>query len=293
MFQVIIASIVVMCASLIGVVSVWKQVGTFIEKHLSVLVSCSAGIFLVIAYTLASETIEHAPSTLGAVGWILLGGIGLILMFKLVPAFHHHHDEHTDDDHTHDRLDARRILFGDALHNIGDGILLTASFLASTSLGLVTMASIFIHELVQETSEFFVLRQSGYSTKKALYVNFLVSGTILIGSIGSFFLLEQFEAFEVPLLGIAAGSFFVVVLHDLIPHSIRTSHGSKHYGRHIAWFIIGICIMAGITMATGSHGHGHESEGGGNDHAREHDIEDSHDSPDDHNIYEADEPMRI
>ena len=52
--------------------------------------------------------------------------------------------------------------------------------------------------------------------------------------------------FEVPLLGIAAGSFFVVVLHDLIPHSIQSSRTLRHYAIHILLFGLGIALMLGV-----------------------------------------------
>ncbi len=92
----------------------------------------------------------------------------------------------------------------------------------------------FVHELVQEVSEFFVLKQAGYSTKKALLTNFAVSSTILIGSIGGTFLLDTFSELELPLMGIAAGAFLVVVFQDLIPHSVRKAKAKASHLKHAA-----------------------------------------------------------
>jgi zinc transporter ZupT len=156
-----------------------------------------------------------------------------------------------EEDHAHSKIDARKILISDGIHNVADGILLGASFAVSSYLGMITALSILIHEIVQEVSEFFVLKEAGYSTKKALITNFLISATILIGSIGSFFLLENFEMLEAPILGIAAGSFLVVVFHDLIPHSVRISAHHKQFTKHFIWFAIGLIIMLSLNSLVG------------------------------------------
>lgn len=203
----------------------------------------------------------------------MAGVILITLIFRLLPSFHHHHDD-AHHDHTHSRIDARRIMISDAIHNIGDGILIAATFSISMPLGIATAISILVHEFIQETSEFFVLRQAGLSVKKALLINFAVSGTILIGALGGFFLLESFEMLEVPLLGIAAGSFLVVVLHDLIPDSVRHSRETKKYFKYIAWFLIGIALMVGVNRWL-DHAHdvddGHDDAVQGSEH-----LDDSH-----------------
>jgi zinc transporter ZupT len=225
---------IIMLASLIGTISIWKRLGTLIERNLHHLVSFSAGVFIIISYELAHE------STLA---WITLGALISYAVFKLLPDFHHHHDGITEN-HSHSRIDARRVIMSDAIHNIGDGILLASSFGVSTTLGITTTIGIFIHEIIQEVSEFFVLKQAGFGTRKALLINFITSGTILIGAIGGFFLLEKFETIEAPLLGITSGAFFIVVIHDLIPHSISSITNKSHILKHIAWFVLGVLIIS-------------------------------------------------
>jgi zinc and cadmium transporter len=239
-----------MVASLVGVFVIWQRIGKVIERNLSLLVSFSAGVILVIAYELGKEVVEHSSTPSLGFMWIVAGMLFIWLLFKLLPAVHHHHDENMEAE-LHSRLDARKILVSDALHNMGDGILLASSFAISSSFGMLTALSIFIHELAQETSEFFVLRQAGYSTKKALVLNFIISSTILLGALGGFFLLETFEIFETPLLGLASGAFLVVVLYDLIPHSITVSRYKNLYLKHVLLFIVGIFLMFGISLLTG------------------------------------------
>lgn len=243
MAYVLLSSVAIMLASLIGAISVWKRLGSVIEKNLHYLVSFSAGVFIIIAYELAQESIEHFPSVINGMAWIALGAILSLIIFKLLPDFHHHHDNELVD-HSHSKIDARRVIISDGIHNIGDGILLVASFSISTALGFATTLSVFIHEIIQEISEFFVLKQAGLTTKKTLIINFITSSTILIGAIGGFFLLEKFERIEAPLLGITAGAFLVVVFHDLIPHSISSIISKSHIFKHIGWFILGILIIS-------------------------------------------------
>jgi len=250
------AALSVMIASLVGVIFVWGRIGNFIQRNLCYLVSFSAGVFLIVALQLSLEVFEESQS-LTSLLWVIGGAIGIYLLFKLLPQFHHHHSKHEKHDESHSTIDARRIIISDGIHNIADGILLAAAFAVSPILGLFTALSVLIHEFLQEVSEFFVLKEAGFSTQKALSVNFLTSSTILIGAIPGIFLLEQFHFLEIPLLGIAAGAFLVVVTHDLIPHSIHSSRATKTHLKHILWFILGAILMGAITLTTA---HSHEGE---------------------------------
>ncbi|MBI2613116.1 ZIP family metal transporter [Candidatus Kaiserbacteria bacterium] len=135
------------------------------------------------------------------------------------------------------------MLVSDGIHNIGDGIVIVVSFAASPVLGLASTVSIMVHEMLQEISEFFVYREAGLSVRLALVLNFISSSTILVGTVGAFFLLERFETFEVPLLGLSVGSYLVVVFHDLIPHSISKMKDSTHFTKHAIYFVSGLIFM--------------------------------------------------
>lgn len=146
------------------------------------------------------------------------------------------------------------MMLGDAVHNIGDGLLLVPAFAVSTQAGIAAAVAIFFHEFVQEISEFFVLKQAGYSTKEALGKNFIVSSTILIGVFLSL-TLSSVDGLADLLIPFAAGGFLHVILRDLIPHAVRSvkRHGKSHI--HVASLILGATIMLGMTLA---FPHGHE-----------------------------------
>jgi len=248
--SLVIAAVAIMLASLAGVFAIWTGFGTWIEENISMLTSFAAGIFLIVSVELVLHTIESAPSILSAAVYILIGAVFILTIFRFVPLFHHHHHP-KESDHQHEKLDVRRILFGDGLHNIGDGLLLAMSFSASTTTGILAAIGIFFHEIVQEISEFFVLKQGGFSTPKALLVNLGVSATIIIGIIIGLLTTGISAVFTPVLLGITAGAFLVIVGHDLIPHSVRSSKKSKAYAEHIIWFILGVLLMIGVTLVLG------------------------------------------
>ena len=237
----------------VALVSVVALIGIFflslkesnLRKVLTYLVSFAAGVLVVVAWSLTGEIVEHAGSLMKGAPWIGVGVIVVWIAFRFIPQFHHHHDAGA---HAHSRLDANRVLFSDAVHNIGDGVVIVVSFAASPMLGVVSTASIVVHEMLQEISEFFVLREAGLSVRAALLSNLLASSTILIGVFGAFFLLEKFATLTVPLLGLSVGSYLVVVFNDLIPHSLSSSTERSHYLRHFAYFAVGAILMILLVM---------------------------------------------
>lgn len=261
--ELLLAAGVVMLASLAGVVFVHKVAREFLETRLAYLVSFSAGVFLVTAGALMLEAFELFTSPLVAAGWIAVGYVLAWGLHFVLPEVHHHHDPTCGKRHG----GARRLIAGDAIHNVADGIILVPAFLVSPALGIAVTTSIVIHEALQEISEFFVLRQAGFSTARALAINFFVSSTILIGVAISYFALASL-AVEGVLLALAAGFFFNVVLHDLLPS--RRVHGSgAKLVEHVLILAIGVIAMASVNTLLGdshAHGEGDEHDESGNEH---------------------------
>lgn len=254
--ETLIAAFVVMLASLLGIIFIQKTAQNFLETKLSYLISFSAGVFLITAGGLGLEVFELVSSV--AVGALLIGA-GYILAWGIhafLPETHHHHDPLCERKHG---VAAKKLIIGDSIHNVADGVILVVAFSASPALGIAATVSIFIHEALQEVSEFFVLRQAGYSVKKALAVNFAVSSTILAGIAMGYFALATHEL-EVLLLAISAGFFLHVVVHDLLP---KRSHHENHatFLRHILIVITGAILMGSVAgYLSDSHLHGESGE---------------------------------
>lgn len=237
-FEVIISALIIMLVSLSGIIFVNKLAHDFLEKRLSYLVSFSAGVFLVTAGSLALEVFHIVSSASVGVVVISLGYALAWLMHKVLPETHHHHDP--DCPRTHQG--AKRLIVGDSIHNIADGVILVTAFLVSTTLGIAVTISIIIHEALQEISEFFVLRQAGYSVRSALLINLASSSTILVGVALGYFALTSSDV-EALLLGVSAGFFLHVVIHDLLPKRTHQESGMKFVSQ-IILVVIGASLMA-------------------------------------------------
>lgn len=244
----------VMLTSLIGVVFIGKGTAKFLEDKLSFLVSFSAGVFLVTSGALALEVFHLADSVIEGVFLILVGYALAFLVHKLMPETHHHHAEECHSGHGRA---ARKLIVGDAIHNVADGVVLVVAFAVSPAIGLAALVSIVIHEALQEISEFFVLRRAGYSVKKALAINFAVSSTILVGVVLGHFALVSHEL-EVALLALAAGFFLQVVFHDLLPkHDEHES--TEQFFKHFIVVFVGAILM-GFVAQVAMEGHEHAGE---------------------------------
>jgi zinc and cadmium transporter len=256
-FQTFLAAIAIMLVSLIGVIATWGTIGSWLTKKLHYLVSFAAGVFVVVAYGLAVETFELAPDP-KAILYIVLGTLFFSLIGKVLPEAHHHHDPQ-EASHIHSRKSGQRILLADALHNMADGIVLAAGFGISFQFGIVVAIGVLIHEAIQEISEFFVLRNAGYTTKEALIRNFLASSTILIGVVIAL-LFSTIEGIEPILLGLGAGSFFYVVFVDLVPGSLSACKTRFCIWKHIATGMLGFVLMISVNVVTDqTHIHGGDS----------------------------------
>ncbi|VDK60213.1 unnamed protein product [Gongylonema pulchrum] len=54
----------------------------------------------------------------------------------------------------------------DFAHNFTDGLAIGASYLAGTTVGVVTMITVLVHEVPHEIGDFAILVQSGFSKNK-------------------------------------------------------------------------------------------------------------------------------
>ena len=248
LIALILSSVSIMLASLVGVFFTIKHLGAWTENNIRYLIAFASGVFLIVAYHLGFEAIEFGADNIFVWIAIILGFLMFFALERMYPEAHCHHGDQkcmTENN----KKGARKILIGDAFHNLADGILLAPIFVADIKLGIVAAFGIFVHEIVQEISEFFVLKNAGYSTKKALTLNFLVSGTILIGAIGGYYL-SSFVYLVGPLIGFAGGAFVYILLIDLIPESIKHSHKEKKYFNYIAWALFGILLILSINFFT-------------------------------------------
>lgn len=202
------------------------------------LVALSAG-------TMFAGSIFHllveAEESMGLLPALYILTIGFLAFFVLERyLWYHHCHEGECDVHPVSYL----VLFGDAIHNLLDGILIAAAFISDWRIGLVTTAIVLIHEIPQELGDFGVLVDSGFEPKKALFYNFLSQLTAVFGGVTSYFALTMLDIskFFVPL---AAGGFLYISASDLIPEIHRHSEKGKALF-YFFLFVAGISIMIAL-----------------------------------------------
>ena len=165
---------------------------------------------------------------------LLIGLLSFFVLEKLVLWRHCHHDHcdaHAPDSaHNHhenkEKAAGSLIIIGDAIHNFVDGILITAAFMTDFHLGVVTALAIAAHEIPQELGDFVILLHSGFSRKKALFLNVLSSLGTVVGAVLAYFLLSDMHDLLPYILVIAASSFIYIAVADLIPglhHKVKPS----------------------------------------------------------------------
>ena len=243
------AALCIMFASLVGVFTVNTLWRNSITQHLPYLVSFSAGVFMFTIGFMTIEAFHLLENLLLICALVVTGYVTAWLIHHLMPAFHHHHDS---DCHTSSSSSVR-ILLGDALHNAADGLILVPAFLVSPWLGVGTAISLFAHELLQEISEFFVLKSTGLSTLRALSYNFIVSSTILLGVLLGYTLSNTLFIQGV-LLALAAGFFANIVFSDLLPH--KHSHNKSNMLVHLLLIVAGL-LLIGLINTGLTHQHTH------------------------------------
>ncbi len=235
------AALVIMLGSLSGILFVQKTLGRWMRGRLTYLATFSAGVLTILAYHLMKEA--FASSAEVAAASVVAGAVILEIIHHALPESHHHHEA---TGHTHTAVDGRRVLLSDAIHNVTDGFIIVPAFLIDWRIGLAATVSIFFHELVQEISEFFVLKEAGYSDRKALSLNFLTSSTILVG-VGIAFVFASLEGFLAILSGLAAGGFLSVVIHDLLPNAALSARAHKTWTAHILAALLGAGLLLALT----------------------------------------------
>jgi zinc and cadmium transporter len=209
LIQILIATFVISLISFVGILALTLK-KKWLNKILIGVISFAAGALIGSAFLhLIPEASEKLSSSAVSV-FVILGFVIFFLLEKVL-FWHHCHDSHCRV-HAFSYL----ILTGDAVHNFLDGLIIAASFIISPAVGLASTIAIALHEIPQEIGDFGVLVYGGMKIKKALFLNFLVALTAVLGGVLGFFFSESMNisAFILP---VAAGGFIYIGASDLIP----------------------------------------------------------------------------
>ncbi len=238
-----IGVMVVSLVSLVGVFTLSFKEGA-LKRYINFFISLAIGALLGDAFIHIIP--EAFRSSLGEQAASLLVIAGILLFFIIEKFIHwHHHGEDQDDHDVHPV--GKLVLFTDGFHNLLDGAIIGASFLADFHLGVATTIAVVLHEIPQEIGDFAVLIHAGYSKKKALLWNFISALAAVLGLAIVFIFGNIFESVAKVFVPIAAGGFIYIAVADLIPELHKTKN-LKHSISHILIILIGLLSMLALTL---------------------------------------------
>ncbi len=232
----LISILIISTISIIGI-TVFFTNEKKLPNILLFLISFSAGALLGDAFIhLLPEAmdsgINHVPIA------VISGILAFFVLEKFVQWRHCH--QPTSKEHPHPL--ATMNLVGDAFHNFLDGVIIATSYVVSIPLGIATTVAVLLHEIPQEIGDFGVLVYAGYSKKKALLMNFIISLTALLGGIVGLLLSKSITSFSGIMIAFTAGGFIYIATADLIPE-MKKDTNFKKTSIQLIGLLLGIGVM--------------------------------------------------
>jgi zinc and cadmium transporter len=219
----------VLIASLIA----WKIMARFSDY----LLSFAAGTLLATAFlNLIPESFEISSSSSDLMPW-LLGGLLFFFLLDKTQLYHHGHEHGNCPDiepimskdkssYIDDQISSSKnntnnswliLVFGDAVHCFGDGILIASAFMADWTLGVLATFAVLAHEIPHHVGDLVVVSKSLSSKRDALKRVCAAGFFAVLGGVLGFIFLESFIELLPYFLILASSSFIYVSLADLIP----------------------------------------------------------------------------
>ncbi len=222
-----------------------------LAKFITPMVSLSIGFILGVCFLHGLPEAFINKTTLETHQLFIVFLIGILSFFlleksKLLRHNHHHEDDGHNHEHGFDKKAAGKnglsILIGDGLHNFCDGIMISAAFLHSPSMGFIAAFSIIAHEIPQEIGDFMVLLNAGFSKKRALIFNLTSGFMALIGGICGYYFLSDLQAYISYILVFACSSLVYIAISDLLPQ-IQYHQSKKQYIIQIMFVFLGLLTI--------------------------------------------------
>jgi zinc and cadmium transporter len=229
---ILISVFLISAISLVGALTlVLKE--KILDKLLFVLIAVAAGTMLGVAFLdLIPEAVEKGGSNVFL--YVLSGILAFFVLERFI--FWHHCHEGKCDVHAFSYLN----LVGDGVHNLLDGVVITAAYFVSIPLGVATTIAIAMHEIPQEIGDFAILIYGGFSRKKALFYNFLSALASFLG-VALAYVFSSSEGFFTFFLAFAAGGFIYIASADIMPELQKEMEFRKS-------LLQLLCLIGGIVL---------------------------------------------
>jgi zinc and cadmium transporter len=234
----LVSVMAVSAISLCGIMFLWVADKKLKKVFLYLVSFAVGGLFGDVFLHLLPEAIETGFSATSSL--ILLAGILSSFVVERFLQWRHCHIP-TSGDHPHSF--AYMNLFGDGIHNLIDGLIVGASYMASVPLGIATTVAVIFHEIPQEMGDFGVLVYGGFTKKKAILFNFLTALTAIIGALIALALGSVIGGFTPLLIPFAAGNFIYIAGSDLIPELRKDTPELKKSALQFVSLVLGVVPM--------------------------------------------------
>ena len=197
---------------------------------------------------LIPEVLESGMGEIG-LGIAVMSGILFFFALEKFLYWHHCHGEHEENEdtlatHSHESKPlGALVLTADFVHNAIDGVIIGTSFLIGPEVGVATTVAVILHEIPQEIGDFGVLVYGGFSKLKALYYNFVIALTCILGTVIGYFISANMHNFSPFLLPFTAGGFIYIAVADLIPELHKNKEvGTPRMGGIVIWASVFITV---------------------------------------------------
>lgn len=222
-------------------------------RHSKHLLSFAAGALLSTALVhLMPEALEGEVTSKNLMLALLCGLVFFFLLDK-AELWHHGHEHHQDsmpDGHDHaapgSPAGGWAVLVGDSIHCFGDGLLISAAFVADVKLGALASLAVLTHEIPHHLGDLAVLRQAKSNKRLAVVKVSLAGAVTTFGGVMGFWLVESLKPWLPYFLTAAAASFIYVALADLIPQ-LQKHEGKKSTVTQVLCLAAGIAIVAAVS----------------------------------------------
>lgn len=234
-FSVFLVSLV----SFVGAVTLaFKK--DFLRNILLILVAFSAGALLGDTFIhLLPEAVSESGGFTYSIMFSIFAGIFVFFVLEKFLRWRHCHDI---DCAEHPKHIGTMSLVADGVHNLIDGLLIGASYVASIPLGVATTIAVFAHEVPKELGNFGILLHSGFTAKKAIFYNFLFACTAIAGTIVALFFGSKVGDFVSIMIPFTAGGFLYISLSDLVPELHKEDQIHRSLIQLVA-ILFGIFVM--------------------------------------------------
>lgn len=233
----IIATILVSLISLISIFFIFIK--TPVLKKLTLFfVSFAIGGLLGDAFIhLLPQSFEKLGTNLNT-SLLIIAGMLLFFIIEKVLRWRHCHE--IDCNNSMVTLN----LVGDTVHNMIDGMIITASFMVSTPVGITTTLAVILHEIPQEIGHFGIFIHNGLSVFKSITYNLFSALASVLGVFLTILLGSHVTNFYLYLIPITAGGFIYLASSDLIPELHRHETKMSHSIFQLFFIILGVALMS-------------------------------------------------